>query len=119
MGTEGTVNFLEGVTNVFNNVHPYLGYIPGIVSGKASKYYSKFEEVENDEIIKEINEKLKECLKYKIQETLNRFNWNKNYYETKSSKEVINSIELLKDNINKNIPNRTNSNIMDLFSDFI
>ena len=66
-------------------------------------------------VIREVVEQLKKCIKYKLEEPLNSFNWNKNNFEEKTAKDVLKSIKLLRENI----PIRKNSNLMDTFSDYI
>ena len=87
--------------------------VSSYASYKASD--SIIENKENDEVIREVVEQLKKCIKYKLEEPLNSFNWNKNNFEEKTAKDVLKSIKSLRENI----PIRKNSNLMNTFSDYI
>ena len=71
--------------------------------------------IEDNAVIEEIVEQLKKCINHKLEKPLGEFNWDKIDYEIKPSKDVLNSIKLLKEKI----PLRKNSNIMNSFSDYI
>ena len=66
-------------------------------------------------IIDEIFKTMKKCILYKIKEPLDNFEWNKKDYVSKSAKEILNSIKLLKERI----PLRRNDNMIDVFSEYI
>ena len=85
--------------------------VSSYASYKASD--SIIENKENDEVIREVVEQLKKCIKYKLEEPLNSFNWNKNNFKEKTAKDVLKSIKSLRENI----PIRKNSNLMNTFSD--
>ena len=93
--------------------NPILGGLALYASYKASD--TIIDNKENDEIIKEIIDQLKKCLQYKLYQSLSSFDWNKLNYESKLAKDVSDSIKLLRDNI----PMRKNSNMMNIFADYI
>ena len=93
----------------------------GLAGIGASSYFSYdysnkiINNKENDKIIEEIIEQLKKCVMHKLKVPLERFDWNKEIFELKPAKDVLNSIKILKEKI----PLRNNSNLMNSFSDYI
>ena len=88
----------------------------GISSYRSYEYANNIiNNKENDKIIEEIIEQLKKCVMHKLKAPLERFDWNKEIFELKPAKDVLNSIKILKEKI----PLRNNSNIMNSFSDYI
>ena len=93
----------------------------GFVAIGISSYYSYklsnniINNKENDKIIEEIIKQLKKCVMHKLKVPLESFDWNKDIFELKPAKDVLNSIKILKEKI----PLRNNSNIMNSFSDYI
>lgn len=113
-GAKGASSILGGVLAYsLGMTNPILGLATLYLSYKATDKI--IDNKENDKVINEIVEQLKKCIKHKLEEPLNSFNWNKEYYEEKSAKEVLKSIKSLRENV----PTRNNSNLMDSFSDYI
>ena len=70
---------------------------------------------EDEIIIDEIFKTMKNCILFKIKEPLDNFELNKKDYMSKTAKEVLESINLLK----KRIPLRRDDNMIDAFSEYI
>ena len=116
--------FAKGAVGMLGSAFTYSLSASNPIFGLASLYLSyktykaterKIDDKENEEVVKEIIEQLKRCIKHKLEKPLNSFDWNKKNYEEKSAKDVLKSIKSLRENV----PIRNNSNLMDTFSNYI
>ena len=116
--------FAKRAVGILGSAFTYSLSASNPIFGLASLYLSyktykaterKIDDKENEEVVKEIIEQLKRCIKHKLEKPLNSFDWNKKNYEEKSAKDVLKSIKSLRENV----PIRNNSNLMDTFSNYI
>ena len=114
IGVKGAATLIEGtLVTTLITTNPWIGLpLAYFLSSRSNKF---IDDKEDNAVIEEIIEQLKKCINHKLEKPLGEFNWDKIDYEIKPSKDVLNSIKLLKEKI----PLRKNSNIMNSFSDYI
>ena len=99
MGVKGGIPLLgSGLIYGFFLIHPvYAGIAIGVTVFSSYKANREIDNNENDKIIEEIIGQLKKCVMHKLKGPLEKFDWNKENFELRPAKEVLNSIKILKE----------------------
>ena len=97
IGVKGAATLIEGtLVTTLITTNPWIGLpLAYFLSSRSNKF---IDDKEDNAVIEEIIEQLKKCINHKLEKPLGEFNWDKIDYEIKPSKDVLNSIKLLKEN---------------------